>query len=93
MTAEMQTTEIDTSRHSVDYLMARVDHLKSIHEPQMGTRRRIKNILNGGEKAVAELLGADAAIEFKDIPLPVLMSRGLTILAQKIGRQSYDCSR
>ncbi len=83
MTAEMDTV---TAQLPDEYVMGRVDHLKSLHESQLSSRRRIKNILNGGESAVAELLGADAAIEFQDIPLPNLMIRGMTVLAQKIGR-------
>ncbi len=76
----------DAGRFDDDHVLARVDHLKQIHEAQRGTRRRIRNILDGGEAAVAELLGADAALEFKDIPLPNLMMRGMSTLAQKIGR-------
>lgn len=79
-------TITDTDQHDTDHVLARVDHLKQIHEPQLGTRRRIRNIMNGGDRAVAELLGPDAALEFKDIPLPALMMRGMSILAQKIGR-------
>ena len=73
-------------RHGDDHILSRVDHLKQIHEPQRATRRRIRNILDGGEAAVAELLGPDANLEFHDIPLPNLMMRGMSTLAQKIGR-------
>lgn len=66
-----------------NYYLQRAYHLRHINQPWEPDRRRIRDVMNGGEEAVNALLG-DARIG-GDLTTVNLMDSGLTRLAQKLG--------
>lgn len=69
----------------VEEVLARIDWLKTIHDPQLTPRTRVRQILDGGADGIKALLG-DAVAEVNDmVPIPPLLQTGLKRLGQKIG--------
>ena len=68
---------------SVAEVCADIEHLKSLHAGQRDTRRKIRDLLDGGPGAITTLLGAGYKGETP--PVNNLIYSGLTRLAQKIG--------
>jgi len=66
----------------VDYVLDRIQYLKTINQPRMATAQRIRTIMNGGQAAVDELL--DKTGVARDLPVVNMLDSGLTRFAQKL---------
>ena len=76
---------IDQSK--IDDICSRVYELKRINDPARRERQRIRDIMNGGPKAVTALLGNKAVASNDRLPVANLMLSANTRLAQKLGRK------
>lgn len=76
---------IDTDR--IEQLCQRVWELKRLNQDQRRERQRIRDIMNGGPKAVAALLGNKAVSSNDRLPVANLMLSANNRLAQKLGRR------
>lgn len=70
---------------SVEDVIERVNWLVDLHSATRVQRERTRAIMNGGAEAIRQLLGDKLASESDLVPIPPLMSSGLTRLGQKIG--------
>ena len=71
-----------------DELFKKLEDLRGMHEHSghWEYRDRMRDILNGGSRGVAALLGQQSNNFSEDLPAPNLILSGLEHLAQKIGR-------
>jgi hypothetical protein len=73
---------------TADELFKKLEDLRGMHEHSghWEYRDRMRDILNGGSRGVAALLGQQSNNFSEDLPAPNLILSGLEHLAQKIGR-------
>lgn len=69
-----------------DEVCARVFDLVSSQSDELAMRSRLRAIMDGGEGAVAALLGDEWARNVDGMPVANMMLSGMTRLAQKLGR-------
>ena len=70
-----------------DQIIDRAVYLKKMHDDSLLDRSRFRNILNGGEHGIRDLLGAGMdSMDSYTLPAPNLLLSALDRLAQKIGK-------
>ena len=70
-----------------DQIIDRATNLKKMHDDSLIDRSRFRNILNGGENGIRDLLGPGMdGMDSYTLPAPNLLLSALDRLAQKIGK-------